>query len=112
MRVIKGKSAKEMYGGEMVSKENAIIYPTVNIPLSALPEAKDWKDGMYDVTLRIKMKGMHMSKHDGKEHGDANFEIHGVESHGEVKKSPERYSRLTKEAPKKKPSVGTKIIKK
>lgn len=97
MRKIKGKSPKEMYGSE-ISKAPEVIYPSVSIPLSALPEAKDWKAGKtYDVTLRIKQTGMHMSKRGNQEHGDASFDIVGVHPHGEAKAdAPKRYPRVSK----------------
>lgn len=98
VRTIKGKSPKEMYG-EMPSKASDKVYPRVDIPLDALPEAKDWKVGKtYDVLLRLTQTGMHMSKGSRGDNGSASFDLVGIAPQGEVKQAKEakRYSRASK----------------
>lgn len=97
MRTIKGKSMKDMYPSE-VSKAADVIYPNVSLSLDALPEAKDWKVGKtYDVTLRVKQTGMHLSKGKSGDNGSAQFDIVGIHPHGEAKAdAPKRYSRIAK----------------
>lgn len=55
-------------------------YPSVSIPLSALPEAKDWDvSETYEVSLKLKMTGLHMHKgRNGKDEGAAQFDITGI----------------------------------
>lgn len=74
-------------------KPDQVMYPHISISLDVLPEAKDWKIGkVYDVRLRLKQTGMHMSKgKDGKEMGDASFDIIGIEPGELVKGSTNRY---------------------
>lgn len=49
-------------------------YPTINISLKDLPEAKDWKVGeTYFVGFELKQVSMSQSKNGG----NATFEIHG-----------------------------------
>ena len=100
MRTIKGKTiGKDGLYPDMAERKGDKVYPSFYINIEHLPEAKDWKPGKkYDVSLRLKMTGINIRKHEGKnkDFGEANFEIHGVECHGEVKKEPKRYSRVAK----------------
>ncbi len=53
--------------------------PNISIPITALPEAKDWDVGdTYEVALKIKMTGIHMHKGRSGEEGAAQFDITGV----------------------------------
>lgn len=85
MRKITGKTNEEMYGRGVLAEKSSIedrrYFPTVSIPLDALPEAKDWKPGKtYDVTLRLRMTGLYLRRNgDSKDSGDSNYEIHGVD---------------------------------
>ena len=91
---------------EVADMKGDIRYPSFYISIEHLPEAKDWKIGStYDVTLRVKQTGVNIHRNEGKntDYGDANFEILGIEPHGEVKKKKEaapkkpakRYSRMS-----------------
>lgn len=105
MRAVKGMKAKEMYGE--ISKPSEVIFPNVSIPLTVIPEAKDWKVGKtYEITLRLKQTGMHMNKAASGDRGAAQFDIVGVAPHGEATKTKaakkktapvKKYSRLPKE---------------
>jgi len=71
------------------------MYPTFYIGLEHLPEAKKWEIGKtYYVTLELKETGMSMHKNgEGKEHGDVNFDITGIEVE-KNKKSDSDYKEL------------------
>lgn len=92
MRKIKPETYKEM--GLEMSKPNTPYYPSVGFDANTLPEAKDWKVGKtYDIGLRIVMRGQSQRKgRDGKEHGNFDFDIIGVEIEGEVKGKNSRYT--------------------
>lgn len=96
MRKIEGKKVgKDGVYPEMAEMKGDTIFPTFYISIEHLPEAKDWPMGKtYDVTLRLRMTGINIRKHEGKDKdmGDANFEIVGIDSKGEVKGSPKRYT--------------------
>lgn len=109
MRSIQGKKiGKDGMYPDAVESKGDVIYPTFYISIKDLPEAKDWKiGGVYDVTLRLKQTGVNIHKHEGKkeDYGDASFEIHGIQTHGEVKKKVKKapvkkkekyYSRIKK----------------
>ena len=68
--------------------------PHFGISIEHLPEAKEWKIGKtYKVTLKIKQTGISMHKgSDGKEMGHADFEVMGIEPHGEMKEHAMRYT--------------------
>ncbi len=56
----------------MVSSMDEKIYPSLSLPLSDIPEAKDWKVGEpYTIELTVKMKSIHQDKTGG----DVSFEI-------------------------------------
>lgn len=90
---------KEMYVDGPTEKAD-VMHPRISIPLDALPEAKDWKVGQtYDVTVRLKQTGMHLSKGEGREGGEATFDLVGIQPHGKIrapkpKKKPARYPRM------------------
>jgi hypothetical protein len=97
MRKISGRTSEEMYGrglSPMTKSEERKYYPTVSIPLDAIPEAKNWKPGeTYDVTLRLKMTGLSLRRYgDSKDTGESSYEIHGVDAPGTPVKGAKRES--------------------
>lgn len=76
----KAVKPEKMGGMEIGSPSSEGYRPSISIPLSALPEAKDWDvSEQYEVALQLKMTGIHMSKgRNGKEEGGASFEITGI----------------------------------
>jgi hypothetical protein len=84
--------AEKMEGMAEMSPEKK-HYPSIYLDNTTLPEAKEWKVGkVYDVKLRLRMTGFSMRKHrDGKEHGNSDFEVVGIEPGNEVKGKVERY---------------------
>lgn len=85
MRKVAARSAEEMYGDMPMSATK--ILPGVNFDAETLPEAKNWEVGKtYKVTLNIKMRGSSERKSaDGKEHGNFDFDVVGIEAGREVK---------------------------
>ena len=69
-------------------------YPSIYLDNTTLPEGKKWEVGkVYDIKLRLRMTGFSMRKHkDGKEHGNSDFEVVGIEPGSEVKGKVERYT--------------------
>ena len=90
MRKVEGKKWSD---SGMVGKPSDKHWPNVSIGLDVLPEAKDWKIGKtYEVRLRIRQTGMHMSKGGHGENGSAQFDIVGIDPKGEMKgEKPKRY---------------------
>ena len=84
----------EKSDGLEVSAVGKTYYPTFYISTDHLPEAKKWEVGKtYDITIRVKQTGFSMRKgRDGKEQGNANFDIVGIEPGGEIKKGAKRYT--------------------
>ena len=80
----------------MKAMDKQDIYPTIHLPISAIPEAKKWEVGKtYLVTLKLEMTslsigggGMMSSSSEG---GHVCFEVYGVEAGKEVKGKVERY---------------------
>ena len=77
MRTIRGKTYSRMYGPESAigpAKER-LIFPTFDIDLEYLPEARDWKNGnTYEVTLRVKQKSIREDERGG----NVAFDVVGV----------------------------------
>lgn len=96
MRKIKGRKIGN--DGLMEDRKGDVVYPHFFIDIQHLPEAKDWEIGKtYDVTLRVRQTGLHVSRHEGRKEdtGEATFAIVGVQPHGPVE--PEkRYKRKVK----------------
>lgn len=98
MRDIKGKKiGKDGMWPEAADSKGDVVFPTFYISIDHLPEAKEWPMGeTYDVTLRLRMTGLNIRKHEGKDKdlGDANFEIVGIDPVGKVKadKKAKRYT--------------------
>lgn len=88
------KVVPEKMKNEMVGTPTKEMYPTIYLDNNTLPEGKKWEVGKtYDVKLRLRMTGFSMRKHkDGKEHGNSDFEVVGIEPGGEVKGKVERYT--------------------
>ena len=62
--------------GLHVPSKTSVYYPSVSLPLKAVPEARKWDIGRtYEVTLRVTMTGMHQSRHSD---GNASFDIKAV----------------------------------
>lgn len=97
MRDIKPESADERWGMDVAPSNSKakVYYPTTCFDNKTLPEAADWEPGKtYTVTLKLKMTGISIRKDDkGKDRGDYNFDIVGVDPKGEVteKKPVKRY---------------------
>lgn len=83
MRTIKGRTSEEIYGRGVPEgkRDTRKHFPTVSVPLDALPEAKNWEPGKtYDVMFRLRMTGLNLRRNgDSKDSGDSNYEIHGVD---------------------------------
>ena len=59
--------------------EDKKIYPSLNMGLKHLPEAKNWKIGnRYAIKLELKMRGLHDGDRD-RDNGYADFDIVGIE---------------------------------
>lgn len=64
------------------------IYPHFGISTEHLPEAKKWKIGeTYYVLLEVKMTDLSIHSHKEEEHGNAGFEITGLEIEKERKEN-------------------------
>lgn len=79
---------------EGVEEKMEAYYPSVHFDGTTLTEGKDWKVGKkYRVTLELEMTGMSMRKNkSGKDHEHYDFDIIGIETHGEIKGKTKRYS--------------------
>lgn len=87
------------YSKEIKAMDKEDHYPSISLPLDAIPEAKKWEVGkQYIVTLKLEMTRMSigggMMNNDG---GDVGFEVYGVEAGKEVKGKVERYQGGEKE---------------
>lgn len=73
-------------------KEN---YPHFGISLMHLPEAKDWEIGKeYNISLKLKQTSMDMHKNkEGKEMGNAGFDIVGIKVYNENKGTDKKIQR-------------------
>lgn len=75
MRKLKGEKMGDMMG---VESERKVMLPNIRIPLSDIPEAKDWKVGdKYFLEFDSKLIGLHQDEKSGK--GYAEFEVVGME---------------------------------
>lgn len=95
LRKVIGKKAKDFYEIERTSGDR-IIYPKLELDLKNLPEAREYTIGKdYEVTLKLKFCHLSLYKKEGtnEECGHAQFEIIGVQSHGESKKEQKFYPR-------------------
>lgn len=97
MRKIEGKKiGKDGAHPAMLESKGDIIYPSMYFDVENLPEAKKWEIGKtYDVTVRIRMTGINIRKHEGKDKdmGDASFELIGIEPHGKAMSDEEKATR-------------------
>ncbi len=101
MREIKAETAEERYGDmSMASSKKAVYFPTTNFDNKILPEAADWEPGKtYVVTLKLRMTGISIRKNDkGKDRGDYNFDIVGVDPQGEAKEAKGTVKRYGKDS--------------
>lgn len=89
MRAIKPKTDEMMIGCETGVKkgEPAKVYPRLRLEHQFFPEAKKMKVGEeYEVTLKIKMTGISISKYQN----DSEFDIVGCEMEGSEDKKEEK----------------------
>lgn len=96
MRKIKGRKIGD--NGLLEERKGDVIYPSFFIDIKHLPEAKDWEIGeTYDVTLRVRQTGLHVSRHEGRKEdiGEATFEIVAINPHGPTEEK-KRYKRKSK----------------
>lgn len=88
MRKIVGKKiGKDGMHPGMIESKGDVVFPSMYFDVEHLPEAKKWGIGKtYDVTVRIRMTGLSIRKHEGKDKdmGEANFELMGIEPHSET----------------------------
>lgn len=87
MRKVKPETMKDM--GMVMGGKDMPMYPMVNFDANTLPEAKDSKVGTtYELTLQLTMRGTSQRKgRDGKEHGNFDFDVVGIEPGEAVKGS-------------------------
>lgn len=82
MRDIEPKKDKYAEGPSLAVKESKPSYPTMRLPLEAIPEAKKWevvKEGEgkgpeYTIELRVRMIGLSQGRFDQ----SAEFELRGI----------------------------------
>lgn len=83
MRDIEPKKDTYAEGPSLATKQSKPRYPTMRLPLDAIPEAKKWdvvKEGEskgkeYTIELRVRMIGLSQGRFDQ----SAEFELRGIE---------------------------------
>lgn len=93
---IEGKKYDDYLEVESDISHERVSYPRLHLELKDFPEAREYKIGKnYEVTLKLKFCNLNLYRKldSDEECGHVDFDIIGIETHGESKKQDKIYPR-------------------